>query len=230
MQMKILPSISQITNEDIKTYGNANIDISLIGDFIDYGGQYKVFAYSTDKVIKVPLSKEEIFYRIANWGHETPDLEVKYQQLVSSRDKSVGMINSSRFSISLLGNFEVHNQVIVQDKVQVWCKIFDTLDKEIQKNYLLQVINLYIELWICGLHEHVYNFSLNCGIDGYGNVVLIDFGEITNEKSLALQDITKGKILKAWSAQSLPTDLQEFYAKHVSETLTLAYLDLYWKS
>jgi hypothetical protein len=228
--MNILPSIAKITREDFHTFGNSDLDFNLVGDFIDYGGQYKVFGYGSDKVVKIPMTRDEIFCRIANWGHETPDPEAKYLQLVSSRDRAAELVNSAAISDSLLGNFEIHNQIIVQDKVQIWHKIFDGLDLETQKNYLLQVVNFYIELWICGLHEYVHNFSINCGIDNYGNVILIDFGEITDDKNRVLKDIELGKILKSWSARSLPADLQQFYAKHINNTLTNENLDLYWRS
>ncbi|MBC7471933.1 MAG: hypothetical protein H7196_01550 [candidate division SR1 bacterium] len=225
--MNILPSIIQVT---IENFGNSNLDFSLVGDFIDYGGQYKVFAYGVDKVIKIPMTKEEILCRIVNWGHETPDFEAKYQQLVSSRDRAIELVNTSKVPANLLGNFEIHNQIIIQDKVEVWNKVFVNLDEITQKNYLLQVVNLYIEQWIYGLHEYIYNFSINCGIDYYGNVILIDFGEITDNKNRVLQDINEGKILNACSTQSLPTNLQQFYAKHVIETLTMENLNLYWRS
>jgi hypothetical protein len=228
--MDILASIKKLSTEELEMYGDRNLDFNLVGDFIDYGGQYRVFAYNTDKVIKIPMTKDEIFCRIANWGHETPDYETKYQQLVSSRDSGIDLVSDSGISASFLGNFELHNQVIVQDKVQVWGKIFDSMDEETQKNYLLQVVNLNIELWLCGLHEYVHNFSLNCGVDGFGNVVLIDFGEITNDKNKAVNDIQEGIISEAWSARMLPEGLREFYKKHVNQTLNLENLELCWKS
>jgi hypothetical protein len=227
--MDILSSIKKLSTEELEMYGDSNLDFNLVGDFIDYGGQYRVFAYNTDKVIKIPMTKDEIFFRIANWGHETPDYEVAYRRLVASRDNAVYLVNNSGISNLLLGNFELHNQIIIQDKVQVWGKIFDSLDNETQKNYLLQVVNLYIELWLCGLHEYVHNFSLNCGVDGFGNVVLIDFGEITNNKNRVVKDIQEGLIIEAWSARMLPEALGEFYKNHVNQTLDLENLDLYWK-
>jgi hypothetical protein len=227
--MDVLSSITKVTISELQQYGDTDLNFDLVGKFIDYGGQYKVFEYGENRVIKIPMTKEEIFCRISNWGHETTDAEAEYDRLISSRERSLKMVLDSYIPSAKLGNFYVHNKIILQDKVYVWNKIFSQFDTRAKYNFLVKLIDLYLVFWSFGLHETAHNFSLNCGISEDGNLVLIDFGEVTNDKNIVLDDLERGRIWKAWSAVQLPEKMHEFYTRKVNETLTVVNLERYWR-
>ena len=228
-----MPLDNQISHSDPKTIlepGDDEIKLELIGKFIDYGGQYKVFEYGQTQVIKIPTSKEEIFYRIANWGHETLDYEAKYQQLVMDRDASLDLVFQSKLPLNHLAQPVKHNKIIIQDKVRTWSQVFDRLDIPRQKQCLDSLINLYEIFWQHGLHEMVHNYTLNCGFDTSKNIVLFDFGELTSDLTKVKEDIEKSKILHSYLTRCLGEDTLSYMTKIVGGIWTTNNLEKLWLS
>ena len=222
-----------ISHSDPKTIlelGDDKIKQDLIGKFIDYGGQYKVFEYGETQVIKIPTSKEEIFYRIANWGHETLDYESKYRQLVMDRDTSLDLVFQSKLPLSYLAQTVKHNKIIIQDKVRTWSQVFDRLDISRQKQCLDSLLNFYEVLWQYGIHETVHCYTLNCGFDASENIVLFDFGELTCDLIKVKEDIEKSQILHSYSTRCLGEDTLSYMTKIVGGIWTTNNLEKLWLS
>lgn len=96
------------------------------------------------------------------------------------------------------------------------------------KGLLSKYIHLIHILWGYNIGETVFRFSANNGLDRDGNVVQIDFGEITNDKERVLSDIKE----KRWVRFSkyLGNGTREFYLKRMDEEMTVENLNKYWGS
>jgi len=100
-------------------------------------------------------------------------------------------------------------------------------DKEIIDKYS----KLVVKCWEEGFTDRTYNFTVNNGIDKNGNVVLIDFGEITTNK----KDIEKEIIFERWKRagcykRRISGETKKYYKRKMEELLTTENLNKYWNS
>jgi len=97
-------------------------------------------------------------------------------------------------------------------------------------NLLEQFIKIIKELWKYGCHEKSLNFFTNFGLSRDGKVILIDFNEITFNKTDVIADVEKMKWLNNWSYINLPERLQHYYRKRLKEEFTVANIEELWNS
>lgn len=75
--------------------------------------------------------------------------------------------------------------------------------------------------WQYGFSEIVWNPLTNNGIDAKGNIVLLDLGEITFDKTVVAKQITAKSWLKTWAhTKGLPDGLKAHYRIVMENTLT----------
>ncbi len=87
-------------------------------------------------------------------------------------------------------------------------------------------------LWGYGVSDVVFNFTLNNGVNTKGEVVLIDFGELTFNKTAVALRIAQKKWLTQWSYahQVQDENLKTYIAQKLENELTIANLEKYWLS
>lgn len=133
--------------------------------------------------------------------------------------------------MQLLGNPQFLNGInYKQDKVVVFKELLKShSEQEIQK-YLDQYIDRIKELWTYGVHEKVFNFTINTGIDDSGRLILIDFNEISFDINYVRQKIQEKRWLKSWSYMCLPTSLKSYYSGKMDQEITMDNLKELWRS
>lgn len=82
-------------------------------------------------------------------------------------------------------------------------------------------------LWGFGIHESVYNFTINNGYND-GRLVLIDFNEVTFTIEDAIKDIENKVWLQRYSYTHLPKDKKPMYADLMEKEITVETLRKSW--
>jgi hypothetical protein len=104
------------------------------------------------------------------------------------------------------------------------------LKQLLRSNNVNELLNKYMylihTLWGYNIGETVFRFSANNGLDKYGEVIQMDFGEITTDKDRVLSDIKE----KRWVRFSkyLDKETRKFYLKRMDEEMTEENLNRYW--
>ena len=223
-------SLEQVTAADLANLSPGHgLDLTRIGDFLDYGGQYKVFAYGERQVIKFPLSRAETDYRISQWGHHTPDWDAKYRQMTRDRERATEIIAEKALPLPLLANPVYYGAVLVQDRVQVVSSGFWAgLNPVTAQRYVRQLVALNATLWSYGVHEKAQNFTLNNGLDAQGEMVIFDYGEFTTDYEKAIEKVRAGSLEKSYSYRCLPPTLQSYYSSLIAKELRVENLQDMW--
>ncbi len=185
-----------------------------------------------DRVIKVPTSNFQIARKLLSWypSFLFRPFELKRIILNSVKDREDALcgIKRRKIDLSLMANLVVEGREISQDKVEVFGKyIRGCSDKT-------TMVDKYIDhiycCWGSGFSDRIYNFTINNGVNSKGDVVLIDFGEITFDRSHVAQKIKERRWGKSWSFKwDLEKGVKDYYDTQMAERLTLGNLERYWR-
>jgi len=161
---------------------------------IGYGWQYTVYDKGK-RVIKIPNSRGTIFKIIIKHNLKLVLNPKKFKKiidnLIKNRNDSLKKLKSKKINLKILGNPIIKGEEIEQDKVIVLKE--KLVKSKNPKKYLDKFIKLIFECWKHGFSEKVYNLTINNGVYVNGNVILLDFGEITWNKEKAKKQIKKKK-------------------------------------
>lgn len=152
-------------------------------------------------VIKKFKTKEQIAKKIEeylNTEKKSPEsLEERTDRVYADIKNSLRILENSNIPRNLLANAKISKDTIKQDKVfLLGDKINELLDKnklDEAKKLIRSLIDFILELWKYKIHEKTYKFNLNYGVDNGGNIVLIDFLEITDDKEKVKKQIVNKK-------------------------------------
>ena len=98
------------------------------------------------------------------------------------------------------------------------------------KQLIDQYMKLVLELWKYGIHEKITNFTKNNGVIN-NKMVLLDFGELTNDTKIIIHRLQEKKWQQAWSFRhDLPKELMPYYAHKAEQTFTINNFKKYWKT
>src|SRR6056297_1714803 len=89
-----------------------------------------------------------------------------------------------------------------------------------------KTLKFIVELWKYGVHEKTFKISFEMGILN-NKIILIDIGEITDNKKIAEKQIMK----KSWEGKHekhLPKKVSNYLNKKASEVLTINTLNDNW--
>ena len=116
-----------------------------------------------------------------------------------------------------------------QDKVE----LLDIALSQASSEEKQKLINLYIQnilnCWRNGFADRVYNFTINNGLTNNGQLILLDFNEVTFSKSKILQCIWSKRWLRAWSFRQIDQKLQEYYQMQMDNLVTQKTLEENWE-
>lgn len=199
---------------------------------IGAGLQFNVYDLGNEKVLKTFRTKPQMYLTNLLWEpyliFAPWILSKKINQAVKDREFSLDYFKRNNHR-NLLANLEINDGWVFQDKITPIIKIIGAdfnYDKEIIDKYF----NFIIQCWKKGFSDKVYNFTLNNGINKKGNIVLIDFGEITTNK----EDVERAVIFKRWKDAEcyrwrIHGNTKRYYKQKMEELLTLENLNKYWK-
>lgn len=97
----------------------------------------------------------------------------------------------------------------------------------------IKIIDKYIEfqkmLWSHGIHDAVYKFQPNYGVDKEKNVVCIDFGEFVFTKEESMKSIKKEKWFNRSSYKNWKEDeVKKYYTEKMNEVMNKEHLEKKW--
>ena len=199
-------------------------------EFIDRGAQFKVYDLG-DRVKKIPTTDEETKEIIRKWSPELAPKEVEdcAAGLISARERGVEGIRKLNISPKILGNPEFANDgSITQIKVVTIREKLKNLEEKDQRSLIDGYVKSIFEQWKYGISDYIYNFPINNGVTKDGEVILIDFCEITFNKEDVANDITNGKWKTAATLKSIDDSLRDYYFAEMEKLITLDSLEGYW--
>ncbi len=189
-----------------------------------------------NKVIKRLKTKEEMSKKIKEYLKFKNSLELlgeRTEKVHSDIKNSLKIIKESSIPKTLLANAEINNNMIKQDKVVlIGDKISELLNEnktEEAEKLIMVLADFILELWRYKIHENTYKFYSNYGLDSNGNVVLIDFLEITdNQEKVKKQIINKKWDNPEGDLHKMNIKISNFFIKLLNKKLTLDNLEKNW--
>lgn len=202
---------------------------------IGRGAQYQVVQINADRVRKIPLTPEESQRVVLGFSPEdiVQARTIDYTQLAVDGVTHVRRTLEAKPELrSTFGNpdFEYGAQY-TQDYMPLFGNAVRGATVEQGRLLVEQYIALQHNLWRHGIGDYIFKCAANNGVDIFGRVVLLDFGEITTDIGF----MTKSLEQKSWLASNsyknrLPDQLKSFYSKRMEAELTPTLLHELWQS
>jgi hypothetical protein len=202
---------------------------------IKRGAQYLVYPFFGGRVRKVPHSLARAVQIWNGWKDVSKEsVHDKALEAIEVRDRSIAFfkerIQENAELFEYLGKPKFYRRgVYTQERVKT---LGAALRNQTQEENLL-LIEKYAQAclneWRFGFSEGVFNFTVNSGINKVGDVVLIDFGEVTFDPEVIKKAIKQRLWLESWSYKhDLPIGLKRHYASIMARTLTLSEFERFW--
>jgi len=145
--------------------------------------------------------------------------------------EGIRIIGEKNIPKKMLGNLEVLDDgTIKQTKVSVlqdvWAELYEAGKIDEMKAVMEKTVDFIVELWKYGVHEKTFKVGYEFGLMD-GEIVLIDFGELGDEKRVPEKQIQK----KMWIKQMVKYSCQEVldcFNKLADEKFTLEVLNENW--
>jgi hypothetical protein len=203
---------------------------------IGIGWQCTVYDLGNGKVIKKKNSTLAQFFKILFAAGPLALIKGEVKRVNNDYYESLQIVQkvleNPVFDPAVFGNpiIDISASSYIQDKVIPLNVAMETASLEDQKGFYEKYIDLLKYLWSFGVHEKVFNITINAGIDSQNRLVLIDLGELTSDKNKAMQDITTKRWLRAFSYRFMfNAELKEYYRDLMQKELTGEELDRCWK-
>lgn len=195
---------------------------------IGSGYEHIVYELNKNKVIKIKNSYFNKFFKLIYWNKTFNlfKLNKSYLSLNKLNKRSINIVSSLEDKTHF-GNPIILKNKIIQDRVII-------INQIISKNNYKKIIDDYIKLifllWNQGVHELVYNFTINNGYDLNHNLIQIDFGELTNSKVKSLNSINSKLWLTQFSYKfHLTKEMKIYFKRKMELNLNKENLNKYWK-
>ena len=149
----------------------------------------------------------------------------------------VGKLREMRVRIVRMDSWIFANPEFIKDSLDYFQDKVTTLEEYLAAHSTEEnkrVVDSYLKLqktfWSYGVHDAVYKFQPNYGVDMEGRVVCIDIGEFVFTKQEALASIAKKNWLSRPSYAKWPEgELKRYYTQRMEEEMTEAILLNFWK-
>lgn len=199
------------------------------------GGWQINVEYSNDYVIKIPKTRDEISNKISKYLHakgKISELKERIDTLDKDWKNSLDILSRKNIPDYMLGypeflsggRIKQKRAIIIEDALKDFYK--DNRMKDIY-NTIEKTLDFVKELWKYGVHEKTGKICFEFGLLG-DNIILIDFGELTDKKEVVEKQIRNRKWEKS-TKRHLPPEIADYFNKRASEKLTLDTLDKNWR-
>lgn len=203
-------------------------------DFIEMkdGWQVKVYIYE-NHVIKRRKNLDETKNKVRKYhllrGKSLNFINEETLRVYNDYDTSLNIIKKRKVPKSLLGNVKIlNNGDIQQDRAIDLESYFRNSNLQENKEIIDKYFKFVLELWKYGISDKVWNFGSSIGKLN-NKLILIDFLELTDVKSLVINDIEKKTWEKRHSFRNhLPKKLRGYFRNKADEYLNLENLEKYW--
>jgi len=121
----------------------------------------------------------------------------KADRIARERDRIIQEVAKRPVDGALIGNARIRNGLIIQEKVQPLGKVL--LDHGDPKSLIDAYIELILFCWRIGFGKLTYNFTVNHGMDRLGQLMVLDFGEVSFDQSTVRRGLEERLWERAWS-------------------------------
>ena len=209
----------------------------MVNRILKKGGWQTNIKYFKNYVIKTPKTEQEIRERITPHYErigDIPRIKEKIKKLKSDWINSVKIVKSGIIPLELLAFPEfLRDGKIKQKRVKMLSEEFEELIsanklKE-SKRLVDKVIEFILNLWSYGVHEVTFKFYTEMGLLN-GNIVLVDIGELTDDKEVVKRQLIKG-YKKLEDLRKYHHDkILNYYQDQIKKKLTIDKLNKVWDS
>lgn len=204
-------------------------------DKIKSGGWQCNVEYFKDYVIKTPKTEDQIKKRIGNYlesHNKLDELKKRVKDMQRDWKNSIDLINKKKLPLNFLANTEfLENGKIKQTRVIMLSYIFQELyDKnkiEELKLIINKTVDFIIKFWRYGLVEKTSKIGMEFGLMN-NEIVLVDFGELSDEKKVAEKQVVELKWYKNLE-KYLNKEIADLFIKFAKKKLTLKVLNENWE-
>jgi len=117
-----------------------------------------------------------------------------------------------------------------QDKVLLLMDYFESHSLEENKRIVDSYIELVKTLLKYGVHDYVYKFKNSYGVNQNGEVVFVDFNEVTFSKEKVLELVAEKRWQTEAQYRKFPEgDLKDYLGMRFSEALTPSVINSLWR-
>jgi hypothetical protein len=199
---------------------------------IGEGYYYNVYNLGNGRVLKKLKNKFGMFWFIVTkniwWGTTFSE----YNQATNNIPNIILMYKELQKRIGdepFLGNPIFQDGLSYeQDKAVVVEKFLKTASVEESKKLIDQYALFIKKLWEYGIYEKSWNFTINNGINNHGNVILIDFNEVSFDLDHVKEKLESKRYTRTYSRSSLKEEVRDYYDVVMEREMTLQNLDYYW--
>ena len=210
--------------------------IKEIGKGLRSGGWQANIEYFKDYVIKTPKTEEEIRKKISPYYESregSKKVEGKIKKLKNDWNNSMEFVKAGKLPLKLLAFPEfLENGKIKQKRVEMLFEKFENLMSENKfddaKRLVDRVIDFIINLWKYGIQELTLKFYSEMGLLD-GEIVLVDLGELTDDKNEVKRIIQITKPLENLR-RFHHDEVLDYYQEQIKRRLTLEKLEECWKT
>lgn len=207
---------------------------------IGKGWQYTVYDLGNGRVQKRKYSKFfqflHIYLDLLGTGNFFVFMEAwRERKRVEDDEKSSMQYLQNIANIldwGILGNPKfIETGIYEQDKVTPLDIIFEKVSIQEGKEIIDKYLKLMYRTWEYGFSDKIFNFTINNGLNERGEIIQLDFGELTSDKEKMRRLINEKRWLKRASCQNFPEgELKEYYRKIMDPETMLKKLDELWRT
>ncbi len=208
------------------------------GILIGIGGQYTVHDIGNDRVMKIPNSMDGTRRFVGGWGPQIAEMTNKHRPLeetAADREYCVPHV------LRLAARYQVLNDLLARPKAMPgFCFTQDKVERALKhlipkagpakvRSYLDATADIYQLLWRYGIHDCIWFFLVNNGVDSHGKVVYLDFGETLFDTTRVAVNVEK----REWEkkkvlVEDLVPEYQEYYFQAMKSRLSGRNFELHW--
>ncbi len=202
---------------------------------ISGGYYYHVYDLGNGKVLKKQKNKFLIFIFILFADRLNIKKTIKDFRSVLSTASNFRDFYKNFFDIcidkNLLGNPTLLEGInYEQDKVLILKNLVKKASNEQFISILKDYIGLVKKLWGFGLHENVFNFTLNNGYNKNNELILVDFNEVTFNQKDVIKDIKEKTWLYRRSYMKLNKEHKAIFRDLMEKEITEENLKSLWNT
>jgi hypothetical protein len=192
--------------------------------------------YFEDYVIKTPKTESEIretITRYLNSIGKIEELDKRVKDMQMGWIEGIRIISKSKIPPKMLGNLEfLKNGKIKQEKVialeEAWNELVKDGKIKEMKNLVDKTLKFIMKLWKYKIHEKTGKIGYEFGLMGE-DIILIDFGEICQNKNIAKKQIIKRYWEKSINKHCLK-EVANYFNKKAIKVLTIENLNKNWNT
>lgn len=224
------------TQHDLPLTGNP-LDPEQRGWLIGIGGQYTVHDIGHDRVAKIPNSLDGTRRFVGGWGPRAASIWHKHEPLLV---KAYQMEYCVPHILRLAARYPPLDEILArprkasglcftQDKVEPLEDAIKTATDAEIRSYLDATADIYQHLWRYGIHDFVWYFLLNNGIDSSGKVVCLDFAEMLFDTTWVAERVDEARWeVKDALIKALTSEQQDYYFKVMKSRLSGGNFNHHW--